>query len=115
MLFTDENLEAAVRGPLEKPEWPLTKGAIRELTGLDAHSEGVEYLLGLEYAVNLTSLRLNGNQITDISPLASLTNLIELHLYDNPLNQESIDVHVPNLRDRGVDVTWFGPPGPPEK
>ena len=31
VVFADENLEAAVREKLEKPEEPLTKGAIKEL------------------------------------------------------------------------------------
>ena len=35
VVFADENLEAAVREKLEKPEEPLTKGAIGELTHLD--------------------------------------------------------------------------------
>ena len=53
---------------------------------------------------NLTDLDLGNNQISDVSPLASLTNLTDLGLYDNPLSQESIDVHVPNFEARGVTV-----------
>jgi|TARA_B100000809_G_C15050488_1_gene498772 Leucine-rich repeat (LRR) protein len=44
------------------------------------------------------------NEITDVSPLASLTNLTTLWLKRNPLNQESFDVHVPNFIARGVSV-----------
>jgi hypothetical protein len=35
VVFADENLEAAVREELEKPEEPLTKGTIRKLISLD--------------------------------------------------------------------------------
>jgi len=46
-----------------------------------------------------------GNQISDLTPLASLTNLTWLTLDGNPLSQDSIDVHVPNLKARGVSVS----------
>ena len=38
----------------------------------------------LQYMVNLTSLNLNGNNITDVSPLAELTGLEYIGLGDNP-------------------------------
>ena len=104
VVFADENLEAAVREELEKPEEPLTKGVIRELTKLDASERKVKYLSGLDSAVNLTELDLKDNQISDVSPLASLTNLTTLSLHGNPLSQESIDVHVPNFEARGFLV-----------
>ena len=72
VVFADENLEAAVREELEKPEEPLTKGVIRELTGLGAVGGVIEYLRGLEFAVNLTRLMLPENQISDASPITSL-------------------------------------------
>ena len=104
VVFTDEKLSNVVRQTLKKPLRPLTRGAIRELTTLDAPNRELQYLRGLDSAVTLTRLVLRGNQISDVSPLASLTNLTDLGLEDNPLNQKSIDVHVPNLKDRGVSV-----------
>jgi len=80
VVFADENLEAVVRKALEKPEEPLTKGVIRELTRLDASAREIEHLSGLGSAVNLTWLRLYENQISDVSPLASLPNLTTLEL-----------------------------------
>ena len=70
----------------------------------DARDRGILDLTGLEHATNLTELSLQSNQISDVSALASLTNLTELVLRSNPLSPESIDIHVPNLRSRGVDV-----------
>jgi Leucine-rich repeat (LRR) protein len=45
------------------------------------------FLLGLEEVTKLTqleSLKLHGNQLTDLSPLAKLTMLEQLHLNNNP-------------------------------
>jgi len=42
------------------------------------------------------------NQISDIGPLASLNNLTRLYLENNPLSQESTDIHIPNLNSRGL-------------
>ena len=131
VVFPDKDLEAAVREELEKPEGPLTRGNLKRLATLRCDSTGIEDLSGLEHAANLTTLDLWGkwhtngqisdvsplasltnlnelnlddNQISDVSPLASLTNLTYLHLGGNPLSQESIDIHVPNLKSQGVDV-----------
>ena len=86
VVFADEKLEAAVREELGKPEGPLTRAVIRELTSLDASGTAIEHLSGLGSAVNLTELSLNSNQITDVSPLASLTNLTRLRLYGNQIS-----------------------------
>ena len=49
---------------------------------------------------NLTTLNLSDNRISDVSPLASLTNLTWLNLMRNPLDLNDIQA----LRNRGVDV-----------
>jgi len=76
-------------------------------------------------------LRLQDNEITDISPLAALSDLEELwlqnneisdisplvenrglaagdevHLEGNPLDGRSISDFIPQLQERGVEVTW---------
>jgi hypothetical protein len=57
------------------------------------------HILEIKRAAKLSHFR--SNQISDISPLASLTNLIELIVDNNPLDQESTDVHMPALMKRG--------------
>jgi Leucine-rich repeat (LRR) protein len=53
----------------------------------------------------LKDLQLWGNQIKDISPLMSLNNLKTLWIvYDNPLNDESLNKLVPQLRAKGIQV-----------
>ena len=126
VVFPDKHLEAVVRRELKKPEGPLTRADLESLEELEAEGREIEDLTGLEHCVNLTWLRLDDNQISDltplaslanvthlwlgfnqisdITPLASLTNLTELDFEENPLSQESLEVHVPTLESRGVAV-----------
>jgi internalin A len=97
VVFPDENLEAAVRKALEKPEEPLTRGDLKRLDELDAELAEIENLFGLEHATNLTELVFNNNQISDISPLASLTKLTELRLADNQISDISPLANLTNL------------------
>lgn len=85
----------------------------------------------LSYCGNITYLCLWNNNISDISPLANLTNPTRLYLYnnqimdisplvqnegidagdivrlaDNLLSEDSINIYIPQLQARGVDVTW---------
>mgnify|MGYP001593521127 CR=1 FL=1 len=84
--FADANLKATVEAALGVAN--PTPTAMLGLTYLDAGVRGVN-LTGLEYAKNLTMLTLDGNQISDISPLSGLTSLHKLWLWANPLNWEA--------------------------
>ena len=77
VVFPDEDLEVAVRKKLEKPEGPLTRGDVKRLKELGASNQKIGNLSGIEHAANLTTLVLSVNQISDVRPLASLTNLTE--------------------------------------
>ena len=57
----------------------------------------------------LTRLVLSSNQISDISPLVDNTGLGEgatVHLQNNPLSEDSVNIHIPNLVARGVTVEY---------
>ncbi len=56
--------------------------------------------------LNPWELDLGFNFITDISALSGLTNLRELDLRGNPLNDSSIDVHIPFHERNGATVTF---------
>ena len=103
VVFADENLEAAVREALEKPKGPLTRAAIRKPTELYAPEREIEYLQGLDSAVNLTSLILSDNAISDVSPLASLTNLKRLNLRGNQISDVSPLASLTNLTYLNLD------------
>ena len=79
----DPNLRSAIADALGVPHGaPITQADMRQLTSLNAAARQIAELTGLEYATNLTELRLGENPITDISPLAHLTQLSFLRLND---------------------------------
>jgi RHS repeat-associated protein len=81
-LFTDPNLEAAVRTQLALPSSHLvTKTDLLGLTTLTADSNTISNLTGLQWATNLQSLTLTPSDwsvtglLTDLSPLSGLSSL----------------------------------------
>jgi internalin A len=55
---------------------------------------------------NLSILELWANEIRDISPISEMTSLTELNLGQNPLSDDSVNIYIPQLESRGVDVSW---------
>lgn len=81
--FTDPALEAAVRLAIAKPTGVVTSADMLALTDLEAPDAGIADLTGLQYAANLDTLNLAGDQVTTITALAGLTHLTSLNLdYD---------------------------------
>lgn len=92
--FDDSVLEAAIRQALNKPEGDVYE---EELAGLTYLGTGFDYEQNppegsrvksvevVKYCLNLTGLELFFNQITDITPLAGLTKLVDLRLGGNPV------------------------------
>ena len=104
--------------------WPIDQ--LRELR---AGGAGITGLVGLEAAQGLERLFAASNGISDLSPLAGLPELAVLDLRSNritylgplvangdlaegdwvaldgnPLSEESVNTHVPALRERGVSI-----------
>ena len=104
VIFYDSNLENVIRKAVGKPEGPLYPADLESITKLDIRAH-VEDLTGLDYCVNQTELNLRVRNTNNLSPLASLTNLTELDLSGNPLNDESVNAVIPQLEERGVKVT----------
>ena len=119
----------AVARDFDYVDGPVTTRSIGRLTRLHAFNAAVTNLSGLEAATGLTALFLGSNLVSDVSPLAALRtlrsvdlsrNLVSdiaplvdnrslgsgdwITLTGNPLSEESLNVHVPALRDRGVHV-----------
>ena len=97
----DDVLRQGIRNALSKPKGDITCADMASLTELNIQGEGgddggeipdqfIENLEGLQYAVNLTSLELNGHlTLKDISQLSSLTNLVNLDLRFNNISDIS--------------------------
>ena len=59
---------------------------MKDLTNLNAPKLGITCLAGLEYATNLKSLVIGGNQISDLTPLANLRRLKHLYIGGNRIS-----------------------------
>src|SRR5678816_2059008 len=71
----DPGLNAAIREALQKPAGPLTQQDLLSLTNLSARNRNVKSIVGLEAALNLTSLDLHSNHLTNFALPGTLTNL----------------------------------------
>lgn len=97
----DENLKKAVIRQLKhqkiyKNNEKITEKRMAALNGLDCHlnftqgrNGGIKSLEGIEYALNIKSLDLAGNEIVDLSPLKACKNLEVLDLGDQYLYENN--------------------------
>ena len=93
---------------------------MRRLAWLDLERNAVSDVAPLGRLRALTRLRLGSNRVSDAGPLAANEGLGEgdvAGLRGNPLSEESIQRHVPALRERGATVLaglsspWFASAG----
>ncbi|MDE0005969.1 MAG: M12 family metallo-peptidase, partial [Rhodospirillaceae bacterium] len=131
--MTDPVLRALV-GQAQARWWfrvdhPITEEFLGGLIRLHGYNAGVSHLTGLHAARDLVHVFLGSNLVSDLAPLADLDELEGLDLANNlisdigplvenrnigrgdwitlsgnPLSEESLNVHVPALRERGVQV-----------
>ena len=109
----DSNLRTAIEKDLGKASGvTITTEDMKRLTQLIAPNASITDLTGLEHATNLTWLELHNNFISDISLLVANTGLGPgdvIIVNGNPLNNASINIHIPALVDRGVTVYFDNP------
>jgi Leucine-rich repeat (LRR) protein len=87
--FADPNLERVIREQLQKRQINKAEIDPADLKGiffLDARQQGIENLQGLELCTNLADVKLSGNAIQDLSPLAGLKNIQLLMLAQNKIS-----------------------------
>ena len=101
--FPDPNLEAVIREAIGKPTGDIYQSDVDGLTGLTANERNIVNLTGLEHCSNLRTLTLWVNQISDISPLASLTDLCWLDLGANQISDISPLASLTNLSHLCID------------
>jgi Leucine-rich repeat (LRR) protein len=90
VIFPDPNLETAIRKAIDKPIGDIYQSELEDLTEFSAEKGDIVNITGLEHCTNLRSLDLSFNHIiSDISPLAGLTSLIELNLWHNQISDIS--------------------------
>ena len=82
----DAGLRGAIEDALGKePGEPISQGDMALVGILDAGYAGITNLDGLQHAVNLRALYLQGNSISDASSLASLARMQVLSLHGNDI------------------------------
>ena len=112
----DPNLRAAIERTLGKASGdPITASDMARLTDLFALNSDISDLTGLESATNLIALFLgaqyveaegrnvNSNSVSDLSPLAELTNLEFLILDSNTISDISAVAGLTNLESLVLD------------
>lgn len=127
--FPDPALDIAIRQAIGKNTGEITRFDLIELVNLNAPSLNIENISGLEKCLALRWLNLSSNQIEDISPLSELPNLHHIELKNNKisdisplannlkfkdgqlyiiignlLSEESINICIPQLEKRGVNI-----------
>ena len=97
----DPGLQRAVRDKLGLPDGaPFTPADMLKLQRLDPYQMGVRSLKGLEHAKHLTWFSFAENDVSDLSPLAELTQLQTLYGW---LNKQLVDISaLANLRQLQV-------------
>ena len=93
----DPGLNAAIRDALHKPAGSLTEQDLLSLVSLIAGERNIKRTDGLEQAVNLTSLDLDSNSLTNFSFPSGLTKLQLLDLSFNSLTQCTLPRDLTNL------------------
>lgn len=81
----------------------INKSYLKTLNELDLSDNNINSLKGIEYAINLTSINLNKNDIVDASYLGKLTNLKKLELSENRVEDISFITNLKNLESVGLD------------
>ena len=84
----DAGLRSAIADALGKQSGEaITEGDIARLTVLDASYSGIGRLDGLQHAVNMRGLYLQGNRISDASSLANMARMQVLSLHSNDISE----------------------------
>ena len=78
----DANLKAALNKAIDSNKadnQPITQAELESLTGrLNLYNKNISNLEGVQYCTNVTSIDLNKNNYSALTPLASLTKLTNL-------------------------------------
>lgn len=89
VVFSDNNLENAVREQLGVYSGDIAEEHAKSITELDLRGCNISDITGLEVFSGMKTLDLSNNNISDISPLAELSNLTCLYLDKNEVSNIS--------------------------
>lgn len=78
VLFTDPNLEVAMRQELGLPSGPIHDTDVSAIVTLDLTGRGINSLRGIEYCLGLVTLVISDNPLDDLTPVSKLPALERL-------------------------------------
>ena len=82
---------------------------LTSLKSLKLQNKDISDISALAGLTSLKTIYLSDNSISDISPLLAnkgINEHDEVYLRNNPLNDDSINIYIPALEARGVDVRY---------
>jgi hypothetical protein len=97
-VFPDPSLEALIRNEIGQPTGNILVEDLQGITAIQAWSQNIADITGIECLSNLSFLDLWQNAISDISPLSGLTNLTYLYLEINNISDISPVAGLSNLQ-----------------
>jgi Leucine-rich repeat (LRR) protein len=83
--------------------------SLAKLSELYLYENQITDISSLSLLPNLKIINLNNNQISNIYPLVENEHLKagdRIDLRNNPLSAESINIYIPQLIDRGIDLLY---------
>lgn len=111
--FPDAKLRGTFKDALGKAGGqPVRARELATLKILDAEGVGIADLTGIGSAIGLSVLRLDRNEIQDISPLAGLKELEELHLESNSVSDITALAGLVNLDELNLAYNRIADLGP---
>jgi Leucine-rich repeat (LRR) protein len=105
--FPDANLEALIRAKIDKPAGEIYLCDVESITSLYSDESNISDLTGIENLTSLLELTLYSNNISDISALVDNSGIDDgdyISLGNNPLSDDSVNIFIPELEARGVNV-----------
>ena len=97
--FSPDNrrLESVIRNELDKPTGTIYRSDLAEITHLTVNDARIESLEEIQYCINLKTLSLIGNRISDLDLLVNLTKLERLELGHNQISDLEPLSHLESL------------------
>ena len=92
-IIPDPALRQAVREHIGLPAGiPLEVKHLQQFEYFGPVNKGIRDITGLQHATNLKELHISQNPITDLRPIANLTQLEELHFWHGPPRPTNLDL-----------------------
>jgi Leucine-rich repeat (LRR) protein len=105
--FPDPALDQAIRTQIGKATGQLYRADVVTLGYVDANERGIVSLSGLEYCPELTAVFLSHNNISDLTPFASLHKLYSVQMVSNEITDigplaSNVNIAILYLRNNHV-------------